>query len=179
MAVIEEFNAGEGTYLRNGEVVALRVGKATPNMKDRVINVKPAKIMNRVPRPGDIIMGVVETAQPSIMSILITSINGKDSQANFTGIIVPVFERGGGRGRVKRSTICKPGDLIRAHVFSTLNANLHLAVDRPDEGVIYTVCSVCGGGVARIRDRVKCIECGNVEERKLAADFVGDRHRLR
>ncbi|MFQ6135002.1 MAG: exosome complex RNA-binding protein Csl4 [Nitrososphaerales archaeon] len=171
VSVIEEFDSGEGTYLRDGEVRSLRVGEAVPNLTERIISIKPVKSMDRLPRPGDTVIGVVETAQASIMNIRIELINGKYSQAGFTGMLQLGAERSSGRGRVRRGSVCKRGDLIRARVFSDLNSIIHLSIDGADDGVIHTVCSLCGGDVVRIRDRVKCIECGNVEERKLASNF--------
>jgi len=38
-------------------------------------------------------------------------------------------------------------------------------------GVVYALCGNCGKLLLRGGDRAKCDECGNVEERKLAADF--------
>ncbi len=171
VSVIEEFDSGKGTYLRDGEVRSLLVGEAVPNLTERIINVKPVKSMDRLPRPGDIVLGVVATAQSSVMNIRIESINGKESQAGFTGMLQYSGDRSSGRGRMRRGSVCKAGDFIRAHVFSTLNSIIHLSIEGPDGGVIHTVCSQCGGNAVRLRDGVKCIECGNMEERKLATDF--------
>jgi exosome complex component CSL4 len=75
--------------------------------------------------------------------------------------------------RRRRSSPVKPGDTIRAKVFSTKNSIYHLTLDAPDCGVLFTVCSVCGGSVIALgRDRVKCRECGTVDDRLLADDFI-------
>lgn len=175
LSVIEAFEAGESTFVEDGEVRALRVGRAVPNRGERIIGVKPVKGMDRVPAPGDIVVGVVETAQPSVANIRIESINGRYSQAGFTGMLHSGADRSS-RGRGRRRVTCKPGDIVRARVYSVKNSIFHISVDRPEEGVIRTVCSICGGGVVQVRDRVKCVECGYFEERKLASDFNQHRH---
>jgi len=168
LAVIEAFEAGSNTFVDNGEVRALRVGYAEPDKKQRVISVKPSRGSIGVPKPGDVIIGTVETAQPSIANILIEEINDKYSEASFSGMLQ---SSGDPRARDRRRVTCKPGDVVRAHVYSVKNSIYHLSVDRPEDGVLYTICSQCGGSVIRVRDSVKCNECGYLEERKLASDF--------
>lgn len=171
VAVIEEFSAGEGTYLLDGEVFSLKLGEVVTNLKDRVINVNQKKIMDRIPKSNDIITGIVDSAQSYTANICINSINGKDSQSGFTGMLQIGLDRSGARMSGRRTTVCKSGDIIRARIKSVLNANIHLSIDNPDEGVIFTVCNICGGNVTVIREKVKCVECGNIDERKLASDF--------
>lgn len=168
LAVIEAFEAGSGTFVDDGEVRALRVGYAEPDKKQRVISVKPSRGSIGVPKPNDMIIGTVETAQPSIANILIEEINDQYSEASFSGMLQ---SSGDPRDRNRRRVTCKPGDVVRAHVYSVKNSIYHLSVDRPEDGVLYTICSQCGGSVIRVRDMVKCNECGYVEERKLASDF--------
>ncbi len=75
--------------------------------------------------------------------------------------------------RRRTSSPIKAGDLIRAKVSSTKNSIYHLSLDDPGAGVIETVCSNCGGNVMALsRDRVKCKECGFVDERILSEDFI-------
>lgn len=168
LAVIEAFEAGSNTFVDDGEVRALRVGYAEPDRKERVISVKPVRGSIGVPKPGDAIVGTVETAQPSIANILIEEINDQYSEASFSGMLQ---SSGDPRAHNRRRVTCKPGDVVRAHVYSVKNSIYHLSVDRPEDGVLYTICSQCGGSVVRVRDSVKCLECGYFEERKLASDF--------
>ncbi len=177
LSVIEEFECGTDTYQKDGEVRSLRVGEIVTNLTERIINIKPIKNMDRIPRLGDIIIGIVETTQANTANVRIELINNKSSQAGFTGMLQLGSERYSGRGGHRRDTVCKAGDLLRARVFSDLNTIIHLSMDKPNEGVIHTVCSQCGGNVARIHNKVKCIECGNLEARQLASDFDTIKHR--
>ena len=170
VAVIEEFNSGEGTYITESEVRSLQTGEVLPNLSERSINIKTLDRMNIIPQPRDIIIGVVETAQTNIVNMRIESINGKPSTAGFTGML-QILPNRSGRGKPKRGSICKTGDIVRALVFSNLNSIIHLSIDRPDLGVIKASCSLCGSKTVRFGDRFKCVNCGNVEERQLASEF--------
>ncbi len=168
LSVIEAFDAGSSTFVKDGEVRSLRIGRAEPDLKQRIVSVKPVRRSIGVPKPGDVIIGTVETAQPSIANILIEEVNDEYNQAGFTGMLQ---SSGDPRARNRRRVTCKPGDIVRAHVYSVKNSIYHLSVDRPEDGVLHTICSQCGGSVVRVRDSVKCNECGYLEERKLASDF--------
>jgi len=170
LAVIEEFEPGEGVYMYGGEVRAAKVGEPVFDMKERRASVRPLRDVIGVPKVGDSVIGVVESTQGNVVNVKIEVVNGRYSQAGFTAMLQVRPTLQSGRGGVRR-TVCKPGDVVRARVISNLNSIIHLAMDRPEEGVICTVCSVCGGRVVRVRSRVKCIECSNVEDRKLASDF--------
>ena len=70
-----------------------------------------------------------------------------------------------------RRTQVKLGDIVRAKVVSKLNAIIQLSIGEPHLGVIATLCSNCGTPLSRGDGRARCINCGNVEERKFADDF--------
>jgi exosome complex component CSL4 len=168
LAVIEEFDAGPGTYSDGEYVRAQEAGEAHYDLASRVVAVKPARPRAEIPRPGSVVIGQVTMVQGSIAQVEIQFVDGSPSQARFTGLLLIGGERG---RRTRRGICCKRGDIVRARVVSDINAVYHLSIDRREDGVIYTVCSQCGGEVRRVRGRVKCVECGFEEERKLAADF--------
>jgi|TARA_B100000315_G_scaffold108065_1_gene99194 exosome complex component CSL4 len=171
VAVIEEFNSGEGTYLQESNVRSLHVGEIRKNLSERSINIKHPDSKNILPQLGDIITGVVETAQTKIANICIESINGKLSKAGFTGMLQLISNQSSGRGRVKRGATCRSGDIVRALVFSIANSTIHLSIDRPDLGVLKATCSMCGGDFVRLDDRLKCVDCGFIEERRLSSEY--------
>jgi exosome complex component CSL4 len=168
LSVIEEFDSGTYTYLNNDEVRSLRTGEVVPNLKARTINIKSAVDLPRVPQIGDIVIGIVETAQSGSANIKIELINEQYSAAGFSGMLQ--FDSSG-RGKLRRISICKAGDYIKAEVFSTLNSIIHLSIEDPDNGVIQSKCSICGSRVTRFRDGIKCNKCGNIEDRKLSSEF--------
>ena len=169
LATIEEFAAGNGTVANGDSIVSTVVGESNPDMRSRTMNVKTDKNVGiGVPATGDYIIGKVQSAQPSMAQIEIESVNDIPSNKQFTGMLSMRDER-----RRRTTSPIKAGDVVRAKVISTKNAIIQLGIDSPKSGVLYTVCSNCGKEVFAIsRDRVKCRECGWVDERLLSEDFV-------
>ncbi|MGH2639819.1 MAG: exosome complex RNA-binding protein Csl4 [Rhabdochlamydiaceae bacterium] len=169
LATIEEFIPGTGSASIDDEVVSTVLGGQQPDMSNRIMNVKPARTAaDSLPKAGDNIIGRVDSAQSSVAQVTIIALNDKPSHKEFSGMLSLRDDR-----RRRSSSPIKAADLIRAKVISTKNSIFHLSIDASDCGVIYTVCSNCGGRVVALgRDRVKCPECGLVDERVLADDFV-------
>jgi len=168
LASIEEFVPGSGTASVGESIVSTVTGGKQADMTNRVMNVKPAKdAAGTLPREGDYITGFVDSASPAMAQITIKAINDVPSNKEFTGMLSLRDERR------RRSSPIKAADTIRAKVISTKNAIFHLAIDDPKCGVINTVCSNCGGRIVPLgRDRVKCPECGLVDDRLLAEDLL-------
>ena len=168
LATIEEFVSGEGSASFGEFVSATIAGRVEPDMSNRVMNVKLGRSgLERLPQSGDYIIGIVQSAQPAAAQVNIIAVNDAPSHKDFTGMLSLRDDRR------RRSNPLKPGDTIRAMIFSTKNSIFHLTLDAPNCGVLYTVCNMCGGSVVALgRDRVKCRECGWVDERLLAEDFI-------
>lgn len=170
LAIVEEFEPGAGTYSTGESVRASALGVAEFDLKQRKVIVKSPVKKQPLPSKGGSVEGIVETAQPNVVNVRITSINGQSSNANFSGMLT--VKQDTHQRRQRRAVIAKPGDYIRATVMSTKNAIIHLSLESEKDGVLTSVCSICGGGVVKINDRVKCKECGYMEERALSSDFV-------
>ena len=168
LASIEEFVPGTGTATVGESIVSTVTGGKKPDMSNRVMNVKPAKAASEtLPQVGDYIIGFVDSASPNVGQITIQAINEIPSNKEFSGMLSLRDERR------RRSPPIKPADIIRAKVISTKNSIFHLTINDPNCGVISTVCSNCGGRIVPLgRDRVKCPECGLVDDRLLAEDML-------
>jgi exosome complex component CSL4 len=170
LAVSEEFLPGRHTYDSSGSIRALTVGSVVKDMKSMEISVKPA-VEPGVIKVDDWVTGQVETAQANSANVHIFFLNGKQTYKDFSGMLSLRGLSGGGRG-ARRTTPVKVGDVVRCRVFSLLNGIIHLTIDEPDMGVVAALCGNCGKPLSRgSPTKAKCVECGNVEERKLARDF--------
>ena len=168
LASIEEFVPGTGTAAIGESIISTIAGSKSPDMVSRVMNVVPSRsALKSIPRVGDYITGRVDSASPSVAQVTIGSIIDVPSNREFAGMLSTRDERR------RNSTPIRAADTIRAKVISTKNSIFHLAIDDPNCGVIKTVCSSCGGPVVPLgRDRVKCPECGLVDDRLLAEEMV-------
>ena len=164
IASIEEFENGDGTYEHDGVIRASGLGKVLLDFKKRVAKVDQTK-KTGFPKTGDIILGFIDMVPGNMVSVRVLYVNNRKTNAGFNAISL----MRGGRG--KRTVMFRVGDLVRAKVSSLLNANIHINFLDPTLGVISTRCHACGGNVAKVNGRVKCVECDTSEERKLADDF--------
>ena len=170
LAVSEEFLPGRHTYDNSGLIRALAVGSVVKDLKNMEISVKPA-VEPEIIKVDDWVTGQVETSQANSANVHIFFLNGKPTYKDFSGMLSLRGLSGGGRG-ARRTTPVKLGDIVRCRVFSLLNGIIHLTIDEPDMGVVAALCGNCGKPLSRgSATRAKCVECGNVEDRKLARDF--------
>ena len=164
IALIEEFENGDGTYEHDGVIRASGLGKVLLDFKKRVAKVDQTKKIG-FPKTGDIVVGFIDMVPGNMVSMRILYVNNRKTNGGLNAISL----MRGGRG--KRNIMFRVGDLVRAKVSSLLNANIHINFLDPTLGVILTRCNSCGGNVAKVNGRVKCVECGTSEERKLADDY--------
>lgn len=168
LAVSEEYLPGPNVYDDSGSLRALSVGTVLKDLKKREISVVPSAQANLL-KVGDYVTGQVETAATSNASVAIYYVNGRQTDKGFGGMLMLRSGRRerGGRG----GPPAKLGDVVRCRVYSLMNGIVHLSMDDGDTGVVFALCSNCGRPLQRGGNRAKCVECGNVEERKLARDF--------
>ena len=168
LASIEEFVPGTGTAAVGDSIVSTVTGGKHADMTNRVMNVETTKTaIQSIPRVGDYVIGLVDSASPAVAQVTIEAINDVPSNKKFTGMMSLREERR------RKSTPIKAADTIRAKVISTKNSIFHLAIEDQKCGVINTVCSNCGGRIVPLgMDRVKCPECGLVDDRLLAEDLL-------
>ena len=168
LAVSEEFLPGQHVYDDSGLLRALSVGTVQKDLKKREISVAAAALPGLL-KVGDYVTGQVETAATSNSSVAIYYVNGKQTDKGFSGMLMLRSGRRerGGRG----GPPVKLGDVVRCRIFSLLNGIIHLSIDDDRTGVIFALCGNCGKPLQKGGSKAKCVECGNVEDRKLAGDF--------
>ena len=166
IAVVEEFIPGNNVYESDGTIRALLPGAVVKNMQKMEIGVKPSAIA-KMPVVGDVVTGQIEVAQTSTANLRIYYLNGSPTTGGFAGTIFTREDR----GRGPRRTQVRLGDVVRAKVVSTTNGMFHLSISESHLGVIGALCSVCGHPLSGGGGRVRCEQCGSVEDRKLADDF--------
>lgn len=167
LATIEEFSPGTGTAIIGESIVSTLSGVKETDMPNRIVRVRSIRTAGvKMPNVGDYITGFVESSSPTVVQITIRAVNEIESSKEFSGMLSLRDERR------RSSSPIKAADLVRAKVISTKNSIFHLALTDERCGVISTVCSSCGGTIVPLgRDRVKCPECGLVDDRLLAEDF--------
>jgi len=185
LASIEEFESGKNTYIENGSIRSMTVGRKVYDFKTRTVRINQ-KNSPMLPKIGDILVGYIEMLFGSMLSIRILFINGQRSSSGFSAITSARISGGGGGGwgrergdRRGGKIVFRFGDIIRGRVVSLLNSTIHIVIDEKEFGVLYTICFNCGGDTVRVNtNTIKCIDCGLFEERKLTHDYGKETFRL-
>ena len=161
---IEEMEAGSNTFDDGDMIRSATIGILNIDKKNRVAEVQNGKQIT-IPKKGDIVIGTVSAVLSAMIAVSIQYINGKP---NFSG--VECICQNPDRKRV----IARVNDIIALRIESHLNGAIHAVVDEPELGVLFTKCNICAGRVVPMRDRVKCPNCGYMEDRKISTNYEKD-----
>jgi exosome complex component CSL4 len=174
IAEIEEFEAGNYTFVLDGTIRSSVLGKKDYDFKRRTIKIDPIN-SQELPKIGDVVMGFVEMLFGSMISVKLFSINNKLFTAGLSAIasVRTGNNKGWNRDRYSRKpkSIYRIGDIIRGQITSLMNSSIHIAVDGTNFGLLYSLCLNCGGNTVKINNGIKCIECSMYEERRVANDY--------
>ncbi|MBS7611164.1 exosome complex RNA-binding protein Csl4 [Candidatus Bathyarchaeota archaeon] len=168
IGVIEEYIPYNGTYEHNSEILSSLAGFLEEDLEKHTVSVKT---MRRIllPKPGDVVYAVVVSTSEKSASVMIISINNKLLNNYFSGLIQI---RSSSMDSMKsiRSAL-KPGDMVKCEVLGYNNDIYHLRMHRSEFGVVYALCTKCGGVLVRSGKELKCQICNNIENRKIANDY--------
>ena len=162
IASIEEYLPGDNTFEDDDSIRATTIGKINLNSSERLASINRQKQIT-VPNVGDIIIGVVEANLPSMIAIMIKFVNGKKVNADLECICVT--------RHMRKKNVALAKDVVKAEIISHINGTIHATIDSQELGVLFTKCRKCFGTVVKMRDAVKCKDCGWIDDRKLSVDF--------
>lgn len=161
LGFIEELEAGDNTFDDGDTIRSATVGIANVDKKNRKVDVRNGKQLS-IPKKGDIVIGTVSAVLSSMIAVSIQYINGKPNSSGVECIC---------QNPDRRRIIARVNDIIALKVETHKNGTIHATIDEPELGVLFTKCNICGGNVVPLRDRVKCPNCGFVEDRKISTNY--------
>ena len=162
IAQIEEYLPGDNTYEDKDVIRATTIGNINLDSVERLASINRQKQIT-VPKVGDKIIGVVEANLPSMIAIMIKFVNGKKVNSDLECVCVT--------RHIRKKNIALAKDVVKAEIISHINGTIHASIDSQDLGVLFTKCRKCFGTVVKMRDAVKCKDCGWIDDRKLSSDF--------
>ena len=116
-----------------------------------------------IPKVGDIIIGTVAAVMSSMIAVSIDYINGKPTTSKVECIC--------GTRNLRIRNVALVNDIVTLKILNHLNGTIHASISEPNLGILFTKCRKCGSKVIPMRDAIKCVECGWIDERKLSANF--------
>jgi len=175
LAIIEEYEPGEGTYVdERGVIRAAVVGVAEFDTASKRVRVRPAA-SPRAPRPGASVIGIVTQIRHDLVIVDIVGEVSLRGVPRFLYEYSSVFP-----GAIPISSIAdeyvkeitdyyRIGDVVLARVVSR-TAPFHLTTVEPVYGVLYARCARCGALLEPVNNKtMKCPRCGHVEKRKVSS----------
>ena len=162
IASIEEYLPGDNTFEDNDSIRATTIWEINLNSSERSASIN-RQTQITVPKVGDIIIGVVEANLPSMIAISIKFVNGKRVNSDLECICVT--------RHIRKKNIALAQDVVKAEIINHINGTIHASIDSPELGVLFTKCRKCFGTVVKMRDAVKCKDCGWIDDRKLSTEF--------
>src|SRR2546425_10387600 len=169
IAAAEEYEAGEGTYEREGQVFAAIPGLLELDGRNFVARVRPFNPLAEL-KVGDIVYGVISDIRSSMAEATVAAIHG--SKREITGET---------EGAIHVSKISNEyiedirdalhvGDIVRAKVIQA-KPSLQLTAAEPALGVVKAVCSNCRRPLELKGQDLWCPRCERTERRKIASDY--------
>lgn len=169
LGVIEEFIPDAGTYVKDGIIYSLTVGRALFDFSNKKVSVYSSTGKAIVPKIGSIVLGQVSHVQSESAGIRIFKIDKKTLSGAFSGVLhVSDVQL---RYVESMFDVCKVGDILRGKVVSDKNRIYHLSTKDKNLGVVYALCSRCGNLLELRRNVLHCSKCGKTEKRKIALDY--------
>ncbi|HIH88080.1 TPA: exosome complex RNA-binding protein Csl4 [Candidatus Bathyarchaeota archaeon] len=169
LAVIEEYNKGEGSYQVDGLVRSEELGETRLNKEKRALEVKKTTKKLNLPLEGIVVIAEAGSVTRRDARVDIFRVNGKIIRPTYTGVIhINDVAREFGRNLEQA---LRQGDIVRAVVANTKNRILQLSMAAPEFGVVYAYCSRCGGILEMEKGKLTCPKCKRVERRQYANSY--------
>ena len=169
IAAAEEYEAGEGTYERDGQVFAAIPGLLELDGRNFVARVRPFNPLAEL-KTGDVVYGVISDIRSSMAEATVAAVHG--SKREITGET---------EGAIHVSKISSEyiedihdafhlGDIVRAKVIQA-KPSLQLMTAEPNLGVVKAMCSRCRGPLELQGRDLWCPRDEHAERRKIASDY--------
>src|SRR2546428_2275806 len=169
IAASEEYEAGEGTYERDGEIFAATPGLLDLDSQNFVARVRSFNPLAEL-KVGDIVYGAITDIRSSMAEATVAAVHG--SKREITGET---------EGAIHVSKISNEyvddihnafhlGDMVRAKVIQA-KPSLQLTTAEPNLGVVKAMCSRCRGPLEIKGRDLWCPRDERPEQRKIAADY--------
>ena len=169
LAVIEEYNKGEGSYQDDGLVRSEELGETRLNREKRALEVKKYTRHLNLPVEGVVVIAEAGSVTRRDARVDIFRVDGEKVEPTYTGVIhISDVSREFGRNL---EMALRNGDIIRAVVANTKNRIIQLSMTGPEYGVVYAYCSRCGGILEMDKGKLTCPRCKRVERRQYARSY--------
>ncbi len=169
LAVIEEYNDGNGTYQENGAVRSNTIGATKYNNPRRAIYVDKVTPFLTVPQEGMDVIAEISSVVRKDARINIFMVDGKLAYPDISGVI---HISDISKSYLKNiDSAIRRGDIVKGKIANTKNRLNQTSLKGAAYGIIYAYCSRCGGLLEMKKGKLMCQDCGRMERRKTAKTY--------
>ncbi len=169
IAVIEEYNDGEGTYQSDGEVRSAEIGVTRHDGTNRSVAVEKRTPEIIVPEEGMMAVAEVGSVARRDARVDIFMLDGRHIHPTYSGVIhISDISR---EYTKNIDMALRNGDTVKGRIVNVKNRLNQMSLADPEYGVVYAYCSRCGGLLELDRGRLTCPDCGRMERRKTARSY--------
>ena len=167
----EEFEPGKNAFAENGEILADSIGNKVEDGKQKIVLVEKAKDVSSV-KVNDLVIGEVIRVRDNSVSLSICPEPAAEGRVVLLHTRVSLPIRLVSRDYIKNlKGMFKIGDLVKAKIFKILPYGTDVKTSEPELGVIRAFCSNCRQPLHLFSSQLKCLSCGNTEQRKLSSEY--------
>ena len=161
----EEFASGKNTYEDKGVIKASIMGSIDFDQQRKEAKVKGKSIP--VLKEGDIIIGRVVKVNEKMAHINIMGSAGEQRAITLSTGQIPV--RNASQSFTEDMRNCfRLGDFVKAKVVMASRLAIDLATNETGLGVVEAHCKNCRSKMDFNKEKMTCLNCGSVEDRKCA-----------
>ncbi len=172
LSTTEEFVPDEGVYEEENRIFSSATGIVLMDADSKKISVHPKTDTPPVLKEGDIVIGRVSQIRGQIANIDIGAVRGNEDREvpNADDAVIHISNISTDYVEEIEDEF-KPADIIRARVISVGKESVKLTTTDDSLGVLYALCSDCRSQLEKENSHLKCSNCGNTENRKIANDY--------
>ncbi len=164
IGIVEEGTPGKNTYEVNGNIYSSVIGRLNYDRDNREFRVHPFKELNYV-STGYVIVGTVSATGLSSAQVEIEAIYRPKTRILGKPLEGYIFKR------KESSWMFSVADVILAKVLRIVFGRIHLTINEPELGVIYSKCPECAMPLKRVGNTLVCGECEKVIVNKKLSPF--------
>ncbi|KAJ2041248.1 hypothetical protein GGI01_003599 [Coemansia sp. RSA 376] len=178
LGVEQEYEAGTGTYVRNGVIYSSILGTKTISGDEgsddakATVSVERSNTKFAIPVIGSDILGRVVRMNPRAASVAIMMVGSTPCQEDFQGVVRVQDIRATEKDLVQMIESFRPGDIIRAEVISLGDQrSYYLATVKNEHGVVFAQSTDGNSMVPISWEEMQDPKTLVVERRKCAKTF--------
>ncbi len=170
-----EYLPSFGTYSDEDNIRSSSIGVPELVKQERIVKMDILTKIPKIQARGTYTYGVVSSANDNKAMIELATVDSPKFRLIPPGETAVLRVENIRRGFVKSvKNELRIGDILKVKITNVSKTGVDLTINEKELGVVQAYCSKCRGEMQKIDSfKVKCVDCGWVETRKLSSEYGG------